>query len=76
MKIKITISYLDLPGIVALCAPGPLWLADEGAEPSIPQKAFKAAGKPEALSVYSGEQPVQSGLDWLLSEQTDHTATD
>ncbi len=60
-------KYLDFPGIIALCAPGPVWLTGEGAESPIPQKTFNAAGKPEALSFYTGEQPTEKAIEWLLS---------
>lgn len=58
-------KYLDLPGIIALCAPGPVWLSGEGAEATIPKKAFAAAGKPEALQVYEGEEAMEKGIEWL-----------
>lgn len=61
-------KYLDLPGILALCAPGPMWLAGEGAEPAVAKKAYEAAGKADALSVFSGAGTVDGGLEWLLSE--------
>ena len=36
-------KYLDLPGLLALGAPHPLWLAGEGQEPAIVTAAYRAA---------------------------------
>jgi hypothetical protein len=61
-------KYLDLPGIVALCAPGQVWLAGEGPNPEVPMKAYKAAGQAESLRVFSGEGTLDAGTEWLLSD--------
>ncbi len=47
-------KYLDVPGLLALGAPQPLWLAGEGADPSLPVKAYRAAGQADRLSVFTG----------------------
>jgi hypothetical protein len=62
-------KYLDLPGMLALGAPHPLWLAGEGATPAplIPS-TYKAAGKDQNLTVFSGEaaQKEAAAVEWLL----------
>ncbi len=49
-------KYHDLPGILALAAPSPLWLADAGKE--LPQSiaaSYQAAGAPAAVTSYQGD---------------------
>jgi dienelactone hydrolase len=49
-------KYLDLPGILALCAPHKLVLCGEGEKaPPVVAAAYKAAGRPENLSVHGGK---------------------
>ena len=62
-------KYLDLPGILALSAPGELWLAGEGSDaPDVVAAAYQAAGSPERLTVFNGEptQRQEAALAWLL----------
>jgi len=61
-------KYLDLPGIAALSAPLPLWLAGESTMPSAVAKAYDAGGAPQSLTRFSGEASQQeaSATDWLL----------
>ena len=61
-------KYLDLPGILVLCAPGRMYLAGEGDDPAVVKSAYGAAGKADALSVFDGEGTVDGSLEWLLSE--------
>jgi hypothetical protein len=58
-------KYLDLPGIIALNAPHPTWIAGEGTQPDTHGIKFNV------LSVYSGsvETKIQSATDWLGSPQ-------
>jgi dienelactone hydrolase len=46
-------KYLDLPGLIALHAPRPLWLAGEGQEPAIIAAAYRDASQAEALVTYT-----------------------
>jgi len=58
-----------LPGMLALSAPHELWLAGEGAEaPKIVAAAYRAAGHPERLTVFAGQEQEQeaAALEWLL----------
>jgi len=62
-------KYLDLPGILALSAPGWLWLAGEGPdEPPVVAAAYKAAGHPERLNLCDApaEALENAALEWLL----------
>ena len=62
-------KYLDLPGIAALSAPLPLWLAGEPpAASSITTAAYEAAGTPLTLARFSGEasQNETSAVEWLI----------
>ena len=61
-------KYLDLPGLLALHAPRPLWLAGEGQEPAIITAAYRAASSADGLVTFTGDaaqQEAAAGL-WLL----------
>jgi hypothetical protein len=65
------IKYNDLPGILALSAPNPIWLAGEGtAAPSPIAEAYRAAGRPEAITSWDGNVADQesAAVDWLLKK--------
>ena len=62
-------AYGDLPGLMALSAPGELWVAGEGKTlPTVVTKAFNAAGKKDALSAFEGkaETMVSDAVKWLM----------
>jgi hypothetical protein len=61
-------KYLDLPGLLALGAPHPLWLAGERTEPAIVANAYRASGQTKQLTVFSGEasQKEAAAVEWLL----------
>jgi dienelactone hydrolase len=62
-------KYLDLPGLAALSAGGPLWLAGEGDQaPAVVAAAYRAAGKPEALTAFGGPENQRDSVavKWLL----------
>jgi hypothetical protein len=64
-------KYLDLPGILALAAPGKMWLAGEGkTAPAVVQNAYEAAGRQERLSMFDGpaEQREEAAVAWMLKE--------
>lgn len=63
------VKYGDLPALVALTAPRPLWLAGEKDHlPNIVRQAFSAAGQAANASVYQGDEAgeTQAAVDWLL----------
>jgi len=62
------VKYDDVPGLMALCAPRPLWVAGEGDLPKLVVGAYAAAGKSEALvtnKANSAAAPAEI-VFWLL----------
>lgn len=62
-------KYFDLPGMLALAAPGEVWLAGEGGEaPPVVAAAYKAHGQPQRLTLASGppEEAGKAAAVWLL----------
>ncbi len=62
-------KYGDLPGMIALSAPHPLGLAGEaGQAPPLVAAAYKAAGHPDNLTIFSAEEQDKQSvvIDWLL----------
>jgi dienelactone hydrolase len=61
-------KYLDVPGLLALGAPQPLWLAGEGKPLPLVVKAYQRAGKVDQLKLYAGEAQRQEAAasEWLL----------
>jgi hypothetical protein len=59
---------LDLPGMLALGAPHPLWLAGEGSEPALVSAAYRATGQSDRLSTFDGDssQKEAAVVEWLL----------
>jgi dienelactone hydrolase len=61
-------KYLDLPGMLALGAPYPVWLAGEGREPALVSATYRAAGQMDKLTAYDGDasQKEAAAIEWLL----------
>lgn len=62
-------KYFDLPGMIALAAPTPLWLAGEAASPpNVVAAAYQAAGRQQKLTVAEGEtaKRTDEAVQWLL----------
>lgn len=59
-------KYLDLPGLLALGAPHPLWLAGEGSRPELVGEIYRAAGKTKQFNVFTGSQKETAAIKWLL----------
>jgi hypothetical protein len=61
-------KYLDVPGLLALHAPRPLWLAGEGQDPAIITAAYGAVSPPDGLVTFTGETSQQEAAagQWLL----------
>lgn len=61
-------KYLDLPGLIALQAPRPLWLAGESRTPAIITAAYQAASNADGLATFTGEAAQQQAAasQWLL----------
>ncbi len=60
-------KYLDLPGLLALSAPQPLWVSGEGQTPEIVAAVY-AASKSNELAPFAGEETERetSAVSWLL----------
>jgi len=58
-------KYLDLPGLLALGAPHPLWVAGEVTKPAIAAEAYRA---PSQFVTYTGSVggEAAAAVDWLL----------
>jgi len=62
-------KYHDLPGILAISAPRPLWLAPQPSELPRPlQAAYQAAGQPEAVTCCNDatQDRLAAVVQWLL----------
>jgi hypothetical protein len=62
-------KYLDLPGMIALSAPGDLWLAGETDETSQAiTAAYRAAGGTDRLTLHRGDaaETETAAVEWLL----------
>ncbi len=61
-------KYGDLPGMLALGAPGELWLAGEGSTaPAVISATYSAAGGSGKLTTFDGQadQKIAAALQWL-----------
>ena len=66
-----SVKYGDLPALLALAAPHPLWLAGEGPEAHpLVKAAYAAAGRPDDVQPYRGNPPeaAAAAVDWLLKK--------
>jgi hypothetical protein len=64
-------KYGDLPGVLALAAPGKMWLAGEGGQlPSLVRQTYEAAGGSDAVTVFRGpaEEMAEAAASWLLQK--------
>jgi dienelactone hydrolase len=61
-------KYDDLPGLLALSAPSPLWIAGEAPSTARIADAYEASKNREALSFWQGnpEQQEPAAIEWLL----------
>jgi len=61
------VRYLDVPGMIALAAPHPLWLAGEGADAALLPGGYPAAGRERLTLADPGEaDPRGAAVAWLL----------
>jgi dienelactone hydrolase len=66
-------KYDDLPGALAVAAPGPLWLAGEGRRvPAVVDAAYRAAGAVRAvtLGLSKGARLEREAVKWLVTGRT------
>jgi len=59
------VKYGDVPALLALGAPGKLWLAGESGDGSPAAAAYAAAGKSDALKTSAGTSDPLSVVTWL-----------
>jgi hypothetical protein len=63
-------KYFDLPGLLALCAPGEIWLSDVSAEdsPTVALAAYTSAGAAKKIEwpEGGGSTPEDAAVTWLL----------
>ena len=63
------VKYGDVPGLLALLAPRPLYLAD-GAADGLVKSVYQAAGKADVLINAGGKgSRVERAVDWLVGEE-------
>jgi hypothetical protein len=59
-------KYHDLPGLLALNAPHPLWLAGEPEDAKNPATAaYAAAGQGGALTLQKSAADASAAADWI-----------
>ena len=61
-------KYLDLPGLIALQAPRPLWMTGESQTPATIKTAYQATSQDDGLVMFNGEAAQQQAAasEWLL----------
>jgi hypothetical protein len=63
-------KYFDLPGLLALCAPGEIWLSDVSAadSPTVALAAYTSAGAAKKIEwpEGGGSTPEDAAITWLL----------
>jgi hypothetical protein len=65
------VKYGDLPALLASCHSYPLWIAGEdGKVPELVTAVYAAAGKPQAVTSFSGKQEdvPMAAVEWLLAD--------
>jgi len=61
------VKFGDVPALLALCAPRPLWLAGESAAGiAAVEAAYDAAGRSKELSVVEGRPEAAQVVEWLM----------
>jgi hypothetical protein len=61
-------KYLDVPGLLALSAPYPLWVAGEDRKPALVDSVYQSSAKGSELVAYtgSGADKEMEAANWLL----------
>lgn len=61
------VRYGDLPGLLSVCAPIPMWVADDGAEElEVVRVCYRGAGASEKLKVCPSGAEAEEAVEWLL----------
>lgn len=63
------VKYGDVPGLLSLCAPHPLWLAGEKEVPQLVADCYRAVGNPGGVTLHQGSNQDAAGAAarWLLA---------
>ena len=64
-------KYDDLPGMLAVAAPSPVWIAGEDGEvPAATAAAYRAAGRESAAEAFAAAktQQMSAAIKWILEE--------
>ncbi len=62
------VKYGDLPAMLALCAPRPLWLGGEEKKiADVITAAYRSAGQPKQVQSSASPDSINGAIDWLLS---------
>ncbi len=60
-------KYLDIPGMLAVAPPSPLWLAGEGGEPALVKDVYKKTDTGSFVAVSrDGSASELAAVEWLL----------
>lgn len=63
------VKYGDLPALLALSAPQPLWIGGEdGKIPSLVSQAYQASGAPKQITSSPVQSVEDAAVDWLLQQ--------
>ncbi len=67
------VKYEDVPGLLALCAPSEIWVADAASsqhKPEIVEAVYQAAGAPGAITWYIGaaDELESTAVEWLMKK--------
>ena len=61
------VKYGDLPGLLSLSAPNPLWISGEKSLPAIVRQTYEAAGKAKNVQTADDRQDtLNAAVEWLL----------
>ncbi len=67
MLVPGAVKYGDVPGLLSLVAPHPLWVSGEGAAlPGPAKESYAASGAAGAVTSYSGADEQTAATRWLL----------
>ncbi len=68
MLVPGALRYGDVPGLLALSAPRPLWLADEATVPGVVAAAYKSANAADKMSLYKGDAKsvADAAATWMI----------
>ncbi|MBD3672546.1 MAG: acetylxylan esterase [Planctomycetaceae bacterium] len=62
------VKYGDLPALLALNAPHPLWIGGEqGKTPSPVSESYSAAGSDENVTSYEQQNTIDEAVNWLIN---------